>query len=54
MHIGFWWEDLMERVHLEDLGVYGMKLLKCILKKCDGEGCTVLYWLRIGRGGGCL
>jgi len=51
---GIWWEDLMERVHLEGLVVCGMILLKWIIKKWDGEGCTVLYWLRIGRGDGYL
>jgi hypothetical protein len=29
-----------------------MILLKWIIKKWDGEGCTVLYWFRIGRDDG--
>jgi hypothetical protein len=34
VHIGCWWGDLMERGHLEDLGVDG-RILKWILKKWD-------------------
>ena len=37
MHTGFWWEIVMERDHLEDLGVYGKEILNFIFKKCDGE-----------------
>jgi hypothetical protein len=33
VHTGFWWRDLMEGDHLEDLGVDGMIILKCIFKK---------------------
>jgi len=32
VHIGFWWGDLMERGHLEDLGVDG-RILQWIFKK---------------------
>ena len=28
MHTGFWWRDLRESDHLEDLGVDGRKILK--------------------------
>jgi hypothetical protein len=33
---------------LEDLGVDGKIILKCILKTSDGEAWTGLIWLRIG------
>ena len=36
MHIGFWWEDMKERNHLEDIGVDGRILLKPIFKKWYG------------------
>jgi len=28
VHTGYWLEDLMERDHLEDLGIYGRIILK--------------------------
>jgi hypothetical protein len=33
VHTGFWWRDLRERDHLEDLGVDGRIILKWIFKK---------------------
>jgi hypothetical protein len=45
-HRRFWWVDLMERNHFEDLGIEGRIILKWILKKCDGEAWTGLLWPR--------
>jgi hypothetical protein len=40
LHIGFWWGDLRQRDHLEDLGIDERIILKWILKKKDGGmGC---------------
>jgi hypothetical protein len=33
MHTKFWFKNLMERDHLEDLGKDKMIILKCILEK---------------------
>jgi hypothetical protein len=54
MYTGFWWEDLMERDHLEDPRVDGRIKLKWIFKKWDGKEWNRLIWLRIGTGGGLL
>jgi hypothetical protein len=35
VHTGFWWGDLRERDHLEDLGVDVRIILKWIFKKWD-------------------
>jgi hypothetical protein len=32
VHTGFWWGNLNERDHLEDLGVDGRRILKLIFK----------------------
>jgi len=53
MRTGFWWGNLRERDHLEDLGVYGMVILKSISKKLDGAWTRVIM-LRIWTGGGRL
>jgi hypothetical protein len=53
VHIGVWWGDLRERVHLEDLRVDGRIILKCI-QEVGWDGGTGLIWLRIGTGGGRL
>jgi hypothetical protein len=50
---GFWWGDVRERDHLEDLGVDGMKILKLIFKKWVGAW-TGLIWLKLGTGGELL
>ena len=45
VHTGFWWEDLRQREHLEDLDVDGRIILKRVIKKWDGESMTGLIWL---------
>jgi len=51
MHTGFWWGDLRERDHVEDLGIDRGIILKWIFKKYDGEVWIGLIWLRIETGG---
>ena len=50
----FWWGNLREGDHLEDLGVDGRKILKRILQKRYGEALSQFIWLRMGTGGGHL
>ena len=44
MYKGFWWGKLRDRDHLEDQGVDGRIILKCILKKWEwgGRDCFTL------------
>jgi hypothetical protein len=54
VHRGFWWGDLREGIHLEDLGIYIRIILKWIFKTWDGEAWAGLLWLKIGTGGNRL
>jgi len=38
MHTGFWWGKLKESDHLDDLGLDGRIILKCILRIMAGRG----------------
>jgi hypothetical protein len=49
----FWWGDLWDRDHLEDLSVNGSIILKWIFKNWEGAW-TRLNWLRIGTDDGLL
>jgi hypothetical protein len=52
VHRGFWWGNLKERDHLEDLNVEIKIILKLIF---SGMGAwTGLIWVRIETGGGPL
>jgi len=53
-YIVFWWENLRERDHLEDLGVDGRIILSWIFRKWDVAVWTGSRWLRIGTVGGHL
>ena len=51
VYTGFWWEDLRERDHLEDLSEDARIILKWIFKKGDGAAWTGLIWQSIRAGG---
>jgi len=47
VNTGFWWQNLKERNHLEDLGVDKRIILKWIFKKYDWRLKVRFMWLRI-------
>ena len=46
MGTAFWWGDVRERDHLEDLSLDGRIILKCIFKKRDVEG---MNWIAVAQ-----
>ena len=54
VHTGFWWDNLRERDHLEDLDVDGRLIFKWMFRKWNGEVWTGFLWIRIRTGGGHL
>ena len=54
LQTAFWWGDLRERDHLEDLGVDGRVILNWTFKTWAGKAWTRLIWLRTETGGGRL
>ena len=59
VHTGTWWGNLRERHHLEDPGIAGKIMWRCIFRKWDGGGggeetWTELIWLMIGTVGGLM
>ena len=51
MHIGFWWGNLRQGDHLQDIYVDGRIILKGIVNK-DGRFWTGLFWLKVRKGDG--
>jgi hypothetical protein len=46
VHTGFWWCNLRERNHREELGIDGRIILKWIFKKWDGRG---MDWIELAQ-----
>ena len=45
-HAGFWWRNLREGGHLEDLGIDGRMVLNWIFKKLHGG----MDWIDLAQG----
>lgn len=54
MPAGFWWGNLTETDHLEELGIEGEIILKCILGESFGRAFTGFISFTIGRSGKLL
>ena len=54
VHTKFWWRNLREGDHLEDLGFDRTMIRRWNFKKRDVVAWTGVLWLRIGTGGGHL
>jgi hypothetical protein len=54
IHIGFRWESLMERDHLEEQDVSGRAILKRFLMVQGGKMLSGLIWLATGISGELL
>jgi hypothetical protein len=52
IHSGFWWVNLKERDHLENLGIDERIILKWVLKEWDCKALAGLIWLNIWASGG--
>ena len=53
MYTGFWWGNLRQRDHLEDIGIDGRRILILIFRKWNIIGVWPgSSWLRLGTGGG--
>jgi hypothetical protein len=54
VHAGYWWIDLSERAHLEDLTRRWEDNIRIDIKDVELGEWTKLLWLRLGTGDGLL